>query len=96
MTAGVNLSFEIHDICLRYRHDGQIKHIPVQKGANGFGFAEPHNTYHSLHELINHYHNQSLRLHNRKLDTTLRIPYKFLEHAGDEPIYDVMDPSLDY
>lgn len=75
-------------------HDGQIKNIPILKGPNGFGFAEPHNTYKTLHALINHYHNQSLRLHNRNLDTTLRIPYKFLEHTGDEPIYDVMSAYI--
>ena len=75
-----------------FRYDKTIKHISILRGPNGYGFAEPHNTYKTLHALINHYHKQSLRLHNRMLDTTLRIPYRFLQHTGDEPIYDVMNP----
>lgn len=69
-------------------HDNVIKHVPVLQGPNGYGFAEPHNIYRTLHELINHYHNQSLRMHNKNLDTTLQTPYRFLEHTGDEPIYE--------
>lgn len=70
------------------RYDSSIKHIPILKGPNGYGFAQPHNIYPTLHELINHYHHQSLRMHNKHLDTTLQFPYRFLEQTEDEPIYD--------
>ena len=69
------------------RHDNAIKHVPIEKGPNGYGFAEPHNTYKTLHDLINHYHHQSLRMHNKTLDTTLQTPYRLLEHSNDQPIY---------
>ena len=73
-----------------FSHDKQIKHIPVLQNPSTrcFGFAEPHNVYRTLSDLINHYHHQSLRMHNRQLDTTLAFPYKFLVQTENEPIYD--------
>lgn len=68
-------------------HDRSIKHIPILRGRNGYGFAEPHNIYPNLEELVNHYHHQSLRMHNRQLDTTLAFPVRFLDQ-GDEAIYE--------
>ena len=76
------------DFKYRFSHGNAIKHIPILRGEKGYGFAEPHNIYETLHELINHYHHQSLRLHNRLLDTTLQFPYRFLEQTGDEQIYE--------
>ena len=68
----------------------QVKHIPIlQNDVTGcYGFAEPHNIYRTLSDLINHYHHQSLRMHNRNLDATLAFPYRFLMYTEDEPIYD--------
>ena len=75
-------------LCFFLRHNGAIKHIPILRGPDGYGFAEPHNIYPTLGALINHYHHQSLRMHNRTLDTTLAFPYRFLEQTDNEPIYD--------
>ncbi|XP_065657081.1 phosphatidylinositol 3-kinase regulatory subunit alpha isoform X2 [Hydra vulgaris] len=70
--------------CISLVHDKgnppKIKHIPILRGPNGYGFAEPHNIYPTLQSLINHYHSQSLRMHNSSLDTTLKTPYRFFEH----------------
>eukprot|EP00794_Sanderia_malayensis_P008009 gene8008-8868_t len=49
-------------------HDQSIKHITIEKGPNGYGFAEPYNIYPDFSSLIHHYHKQSLRMHNPKLD----------------------------
>ena len=79
--APINISFV-------FRYENDVKHVPILQGPNGYGFAEPHNIYKTLEDLINHYHNQSLRMHNNKLDTTLRTPYRLIESKDVEPIYE--------
>ena len=81
MCAPINNSF-------LFRYENDVKHVPILQGLNGYGFAEPHNIYKTLEDLINHYHNQSLRMHNNKLDTTLRTPYRLIESKDVEPIYE--------
>jgi len=76
-----------HPYVISLVYENSIKHVPILKGPTGYGFAEPHNVYTTLHALINHYHNQSLRMHNSDLDTTLKTPYKFFEQIENEPIY---------
>ena len=69
-----------------FRYENYVKLIPILQGPNGYGFAEPHNIYKTLEDLINHYHNQSQRMHNIELDTTLRTPYRLIESKDVEPI----------
>jgi len=66
-------------------HNQAIKHVPIERGSNGYGFAEPYNIYPDLESLVQHYHKQSLKMHNPHLDTTLLFPIRYLE--DDESIY---------
>ena len=75
-------------IFFSFRYEDNVKHVPILQGPNGYGFAEPHNIYKTLKDLINHYHNQSLRMHNKDLDTTLQTPYRLIESKDVEPIYE--------
>lgn len=68
-----------------FRYDQSIKHINIEKGPQGYGFAEPYNIYPDLRSLVHHYHRQSLRMHNPNLDTTLMFPIKYI--VDDENIY---------
>ena len=67
------------------RHDQSIKHVPIERGARGYGFAEPYNIYPDLKSLVHHYHRQSLKMHNPVLDTTLMFPIRYIE--DDDNIY---------
>ncbi|XP_065069881.1 phosphatidylinositol 3-kinase regulatory subunit alpha-like [Rhopilema esculentum] len=66
-------------------HDQSIKHIPIERGPRGYGFAEPYNIYVDLKSLVHHYHKQSLKMHNPSLDTTLMFPIRYIE--DDDNIY---------
>ena len=65
-----------------------IVHVPIERGPRGYGFAEPHNIYPTIKDLVNHYHSQSLRMHNSSLDTALLFPLRYLEQ---EDIYETAD-----
>ena len=63
-------------ICCRYR--GQVKHIAImQSKEKYYGFAENYTTYPTLMGLVNHYHKESLEIHNKELKTTLMFPIKY-------------------
>lgn len=66
-------------------HEQAIKHINIEKGPDGFGFADPYNIYPDFKSLVHHYHKQSLRMHNPLLDTTLMFPIRYIE--DDDNIY---------
>ena len=58
-----------------FRHRGFVKHIEVKRGAEGyFGFAVNYTTYPTLVDLVRHYHENTLQIHNPELDTTLKFP----------------------
>lgn len=53
-----------------------VYHCLIRQTQHGcFGFAEPYNIFKSLQMLIAHYSVNSLELHNRLLQTTLKFPY---------------------
>lgn len=57
------------------KHRGFVKHIEVKRGAEGyFGFAINYTTYPTLVDLVRHYHENTLQIHNPELDTTLKFP----------------------
>nr|XP_006819735.1 PREDICTED: phosphatidylinositol 3-kinase regulatory subunit alpha-like [Saccoglossus kowalevskii] len=54
--------------------NGEVRHCVINKTQNGYGFAEPYTIYHSLKELVLHYQQNTLALHNDQLDTNLSYP----------------------
>jgi len=60
------------------RHKDCVKHIAINRGPNGFGFAANYTTHVTLEDLVRHYNTTSLQIHNSELDTTLMYP------AGDD------------
>lgn len=57
------------------KHGGDVKHIAVNKGPGGYGFANFTN-YPTLKDLVKYYHVNTLQIHNPGLDTTLKFPLK--------------------
>ena len=57
------------------RHRGSVKHIEVKRGPDDcYGFAVNYTTYATLVDLVRHYHDHTLQVHNPELDTTLKFP----------------------
>lgn len=57
------------------KHRGSVKHIEVKRGPDGcFGFAINYTSYPTLVDLVRHYHQHTLQVHNPELDTTLKFP----------------------
>ena len=81
----LHLLFNADNCLIRFRYDQAIKHITIEKGPKGYGFAEPYNIYQDLESLVRHYHIQSLKMHNPNLDTTLMFPIRYIE--DDENVY---------
>ncbi|XP_068726075.1 phosphatidylinositol 3-kinase regulatory subunit alpha-like [Montipora capricornis] len=60
---------------LALKHKNCVKHIVIERGANGcYGLAEHHTPHRTLRDLVVCYHRTSLQVHNPLLDTTLRFP----------------------
>ena len=52
-----------------------MRHIEVKRGPEGYyGFAVNYTTYPTLVDLVRHYHENTLQVHNPELDTTLKFP----------------------
>lgn len=51
-----------------------VHHCRIFKGENGYGFAEPFLIYPTLRDLVLHYSENSLLMHNDLLNTTLKYP----------------------
>lgn len=63
------------EYALALKYNNCIKHIAIERGSNGcFGLAENHTPHHTLRELVNWYHSNSLHVHNPLLDITLKYP----------------------
>lgn len=58
------------------KHRGHVKHIAVNGGRGGYGFAANFTMYPTLCDLVQHYHGNTLQIHNPELDTTLKFPLK--------------------
>ncbi|XP_020619580.1 phosphatidylinositol 3-kinase regulatory subunit gamma-like [Orbicella faveolata] len=57
------------------KHRGCVKHILVERGPEGFfGLSVKCTTYPTLVDLVRHYHENTLQVHNPELDTTLKFP----------------------
>ncbi|XP_042219270.1 phosphatidylinositol 3-kinase regulatory subunit alpha-like isoform X2 [Homarus americanus] len=52
----------------------EVQHCRIYEGGQGFGFAEPFLIYPTLRELVRHYSENSLLMHNDLLNTPLRYP----------------------
>lgn len=59
--------------------NGNVEHCRIEKTERGYGFADPYNIYPSLMELVLHYSQNSLDVHNEVLTTTLEIPLGFID-----------------
>lgn len=57
------------------KHGGEVKHIAVNRGPGGYGFAN-YTNYPTLKDLVEYYHVNTLQIHNPGLDTTLKFPLK--------------------
>jgi len=54
--------------------NSRIEHCKIEKTERGFGFADPYNIYPTLLELVLHYSQHSLDVHNEVLTSTLKTP----------------------
>ncbi|XP_017772624.1 PREDICTED: phosphatidylinositol 3-kinase regulatory subunit alpha isoform X2 [Nicrophorus vespilloides] len=54
--------------------NGIVNHCIINETKKGLGFAEPYNIYDSLKNLVLHYSQNSLEIHNESLKTTLTYP----------------------
>ncbi|XP_063609789.1 phosphatidylinositol 3-kinase regulatory subunit alpha-like isoform X2 [Penaeus indicus] len=52
----------------------EVQHCRIHQGEHGYGFAEPFLIYPSLRDLVLHYSENSLLMHNDLLNTTLKYP----------------------
>ncbi|XP_066986926.1 phosphatidylinositol 3-kinase regulatory subunit alpha isoform X4 [Macrobrachium rosenbergii] len=52
----------------------EVQHCRIYKGEHGYGFAEPFLIYPTLKDLVLHYAEDSLIMHNDLLNTTLKFP----------------------
>lgn len=52
----------------------EVQHCRIFQGDDGYGFAEPYLLYPTLVDLVVHYSENSLVMHNDLLSTTLRYP----------------------
>ncbi|XP_064099652.1 phosphatidylinositol 3-kinase regulatory subunit alpha-like isoform X3 [Macrobrachium nipponense] len=52
----------------------EVQHCRIFKGEHGYGFAEPFLIYPTLKDLVLHYAENSLFMHNDLLSTTLKFP----------------------
>ena len=67
-------------VVLHFRYNDAVKHIMVTRGPpdNLYGLAPKYYLYQSLQDLVEHYHKNSLELHNRELKTCLKLPVRFV------------------
>ncbi|XP_068231102.1 phosphatidylinositol 3-kinase regulatory subunit alpha isoform X3 [Palaemon carinicauda] len=54
--------------------NNEVQHCRIYKGEHGYGFAEPFLIYPTLKDLVLHYSEDSLVMHNDLLNTTLKYP----------------------
>lgn len=54
----------------------EIQHCMIFKGEHGYGFAEPFLIYPTLLDLVLHYSENSLLMHNDLLNTSLKFPLR--------------------
>lgn len=52
----------------------EVQHCKIHQGEHGYGFAEPFLIYPTLRDLVLHYSENSLLMHNDLLNTTLKYP----------------------
>ncbi|KAG0729017.1 Phosphatidylinositol 3-kinase regulatory subunit alpha [Chionoecetes opilio] len=52
----------------------EVQHCKIHEGEHGYGFAEPFLIYRKLKDLVLHYSENSLLMHNDLLNTTLKYP----------------------
>lgn len=52
----------------------EVQHCKIYEGEHGYGFAEPFLIYPTLGDLVLHYSENSLLMHNDLLNTTLKYP----------------------
>lgn len=62
-----------HEISL-FRCNKDVQHCRIHQGEHGYGFAEPFLIYPNLRDLVLHYSENSLLMHNDLLNTTLKYP----------------------
>ena len=58
-----------------FRFEGTVKHIIISQGQDGcYGLADNCRTHKTLSDLVLHYYNNSLSVHNNVLKITLKFP----------------------